>query len=145
MFNKRDYAAAERYWSPHDIQHSAHIEPGPDGLRPWTLLGSRPAKELDRGGHPPHSGWSSRRTLGCASGRGFASGIQEWSTYVRRQFHRVMPRLIRARSSHHGSRSVARREARPRGTGPNRTFLLNRKEEKTTMRVDLKPGNTFPD
>src|SRR5437016_11216469 len=86
-----------------------------------------------------------RRCLGCASGRGFASGIQEWSTYVRRQFHRVMPRLIRARSSHHGSRSVARREARPRGTGPNRTFLLNRKEEKTTMRVDLKPGNTFPD
>ena len=49
MFNKRDYAAAERYWSPHDIQHSAHIEPGRDGLRPWMLLGARPAKELDRG------------------------------------------------------------------------------------------------
>jgi predicted SnoaL-like aldol condensation-catalyzing enzyme len=28
LFNKRDYAAAERYWSPHYIQHSAHIEPG---------------------------------------------------------------------------------------------------------------------
>ena len=64
MFNKRDYAAAERDWSPHDIQHSAHIEPGRDGLRPWTLLGARPAKELDRGGHPPHRRWSSRRTLG---------------------------------------------------------------------------------
>ena len=26
LFNKRDYAAAARYWSPHYIQHSAHIE-----------------------------------------------------------------------------------------------------------------------
>ena len=32
LFNKRDYAAAERYWSPDYIQHSAHIEPGRDGL-----------------------------------------------------------------------------------------------------------------
>ncbi|SRR6266404_7218676 len=32
LFNKRDYAAAEKYWSPHYIQHSAHIEPGRDGL-----------------------------------------------------------------------------------------------------------------
>ncbi len=32
LFNKRDYSAAERYWSPHYIQHSAHIEPGRDGL-----------------------------------------------------------------------------------------------------------------
>src|SRR5881396_1557877 len=32
LFNKRDYAAAERYWSPRYIQHSAHIEPGRDGL-----------------------------------------------------------------------------------------------------------------
>ena len=32
LFNKRDYAAAERYWSPSYIQHSAHIEPGRDGL-----------------------------------------------------------------------------------------------------------------
>jgi predicted SnoaL-like aldol condensation-catalyzing enzyme len=28
LFNKRDYVAAERYWSPNYIQHSAHIEPG---------------------------------------------------------------------------------------------------------------------
>jgi len=28
LFNKRDYTAAERYWSPHYIQHSAHISPG---------------------------------------------------------------------------------------------------------------------
>jgi predicted SnoaL-like aldol condensation-catalyzing enzyme len=32
LFNKRDYAAAQRYWSPGYIQHSAHIEPGRDGL-----------------------------------------------------------------------------------------------------------------
>jgi len=26
LFNKRDYAAAEKYWSPNYIQHSAHID-----------------------------------------------------------------------------------------------------------------------
>jgi predicted SnoaL-like aldol condensation-catalyzing enzyme len=32
LFNKRDYAAAERFWSPDYIQHSAHIAPGRKGL-----------------------------------------------------------------------------------------------------------------
>jgi predicted SnoaL-like aldol condensation-catalyzing enzyme len=32
LFNRRDYARAETYWSPHYIQHSAHIPPGRDGL-----------------------------------------------------------------------------------------------------------------
>jgi predicted SnoaL-like aldol condensation-catalyzing enzyme len=32
LFNKRDYKAAEQYWSPNYIQHSAHIEPGREGL-----------------------------------------------------------------------------------------------------------------
>src|ERR1700760_3399049 len=32
LFNKRDYEAAERFWSPNYIQHSAHIEPGREGL-----------------------------------------------------------------------------------------------------------------
>jgi predicted SnoaL-like aldol condensation-catalyzing enzyme len=32
LFNKRDYVAFERYWSPNDLQHSAHIGPGRDGL-----------------------------------------------------------------------------------------------------------------
>lgn len=32
LFNKHDYTAAERYWSPNYIQHSAHIPPGRDGL-----------------------------------------------------------------------------------------------------------------
>jgi len=32
LFNKRDYAAAERFWSAKYIQHSAHIAPGREGL-----------------------------------------------------------------------------------------------------------------
>src|ERR1700733_1578429 len=32
LFIKRDYAAAERFWSPNYIQHSAHIPPGREGL-----------------------------------------------------------------------------------------------------------------
>jgi predicted SnoaL-like aldol condensation-catalyzing enzyme len=32
LFNKRDYAAAQRFWSPDYIQHSAHIPPGREGL-----------------------------------------------------------------------------------------------------------------
>lgn len=32
LFNKRDYAAAERFWSDRYTQHSAHIGPGRDGL-----------------------------------------------------------------------------------------------------------------
>ena len=32
LFNKRDYAAAEKFWSPEYIQHSAHIQPGREGL-----------------------------------------------------------------------------------------------------------------
>jgi predicted SnoaL-like aldol condensation-catalyzing enzyme len=41
LFNKRDYAAAARYWSPDYIQHSAHIEPGRDGL--FNLIRALPA------------------------------------------------------------------------------------------------------
>jgi predicted SnoaL-like aldol condensation-catalyzing enzyme len=40
LFNKRDYAAAERFWSPDYMQHSAHIEPGRDGL--FNLIKSLP-------------------------------------------------------------------------------------------------------
>src|SRR6267143_878597 len=40
LFNKRDYAAAEHFWSPKYIQHSAHIEPGRDGL--MNLIKSLP-------------------------------------------------------------------------------------------------------
>jgi predicted SnoaL-like aldol condensation-catalyzing enzyme len=41
LFNKRDYASAERFWSPHYIQHSAHIPPGRDGL--FDLVKALPA------------------------------------------------------------------------------------------------------
>jgi predicted SnoaL-like aldol condensation-catalyzing enzyme len=41
LFNKRDYVAAEKFWSPHYIQHSAHIAPGREGL--FDLIKSLPA------------------------------------------------------------------------------------------------------
>src|ERR1700674_3111 len=40
LFNKRDYAAAEPFWSPDYIQHSAHIAPGRDVL--FNLIKSIP-------------------------------------------------------------------------------------------------------
>jgi predicted SnoaL-like aldol condensation-catalyzing enzyme len=40
LFNKRDYAAAEPFWSPAYIQHSAHIAPGREGL--FDLVQSLP-------------------------------------------------------------------------------------------------------
>src|SRR5713101_2919625 len=32
LFNRRDYAAAEEFWSPTYLQHSSHIPPGREGL-----------------------------------------------------------------------------------------------------------------
>jgi predicted SnoaL-like aldol condensation-catalyzing enzyme len=40
LFNQRDYVSADRYWSPNYIQHSAHIEPGLEGL--FNLIKSIP-------------------------------------------------------------------------------------------------------
>src|SRR2546430_13219503 len=40
LFNKRDYVAAERFWSPTYIQHSAHIAGGREGL--FNLIKSMP-------------------------------------------------------------------------------------------------------
>ena len=40
LFNKRDYAAATRFWSDRYIQHSAHIAPGRKGL--FDLIQSLP-------------------------------------------------------------------------------------------------------
>src|SRR5882757_6519089 len=42
LFNKRDYATAEQFWSPRYIQHSAHIEPGHEGL--FALIKAAPAQ-----------------------------------------------------------------------------------------------------
>jgi predicted SnoaL-like aldol condensation-catalyzing enzyme len=41
LFNKRDYDAASRFWSDKYIQHSAHIEPGREGL--FNLIKASPA------------------------------------------------------------------------------------------------------
>jgi hypothetical protein len=64
LFNKRDYKAAERYWSSNYIQHSAHIAPGRDGL--FNLVRSTPPPVVyDNPGDPGSSSnqyrlWSSR-------------------------------------------------------------------------------------
>ncbi|MFF3565998.1 nuclear transport factor 2 family protein [Streptomyces sp. NPDC002574] len=48
LFNQRDYAVAEKFWSPDYIQHSAHIAPGREGL--FDLVKTLPGElrhELD--------------------------------------------------------------------------------------------------
>jgi predicted SnoaL-like aldol condensation-catalyzing enzyme len=41
LFNQRNYDKAASVWSPDDIQHSAHMAPGRDGL--FNLIKSLPA------------------------------------------------------------------------------------------------------
>ncbi|MEI9938470.1 MAG: ester cyclase [Pseudomonadota bacterium] len=41
LFNQRDYARAEGFWSAKYIQHSAHIAPGREGL--FSLVESLPS------------------------------------------------------------------------------------------------------
>ena len=87
LFNIRDYVAAERYWSPHYIQHSAHIEPGREGLLnlikslpptlkyepeailaggdcPWPFLRLWCARELDRRRYRSSARRDAHRALG---------------------------------------------------------------------------------
>ena len=93
LFNKRDYKAAERFWSSNYIQHSAHIAPGRDGL--FNLVRSMPptlkyepglivaenyyvivhgrfsgtkAQKLDRGRCRPSGRPRAHGTLGCSAG-----------------------------------------------------------------------------
>jgi predicted SnoaL-like aldol condensation-catalyzing enzyme len=40
LFNRKDLAAAERFWSPSYIQHSAHVPPGREGLFELVAAGS---------------------------------------------------------------------------------------------------------
>ena len=40
LFNKKDFVAAEKFWSSNYIQHSAHIPPGREGL--FGLIKSAP-------------------------------------------------------------------------------------------------------
>ena len=60
LFNKRDYAAAEKFWSPQYIQHSAHIGPGREGL--FDLIRSAPVTL--KWVHVPHA-----RRLGRSLGQ----------------------------------------------------------------------------
>ena len=113
LFNKRDYAAAEKYWSPNYIQHSAHIEPGRDGLfnlirkhsrhsalrtsahrrggrlrhRPRTILRNRPACCLGRRGYCQDRERPPCRTLGRLARRGDQSRIEERVADVWRTLH----------------------------------------------------------
>jgi predicted SnoaL-like aldol condensation-catalyzing enzyme len=41
LFNKRDFEAAPRFWSDKYLQHSAHIEPGREGL--FNLIQAMPS------------------------------------------------------------------------------------------------------
>jgi predicted SnoaL-like aldol condensation-catalyzing enzyme len=47
LFNKHDYNAALRFWSPNYIQHSAHIPQGREGL--FNLIRGAPAGPAIRG------------------------------------------------------------------------------------------------
>jgi predicted SnoaL-like aldol condensation-catalyzing enzyme len=40
LFNRKDFAAAGKFWASNYIQHSAHIPPGRDGL--FGLVKSAP-------------------------------------------------------------------------------------------------------
>src|SRR5213078_4183537 len=64
LFNRRDYAAAERFWSPGYVQHSAHIAPGRAGL--FNLIKSMP---------PPLKSSGSRR--GYSSSIGMSSRTRQ--------------------------------------------------------------------
>ena len=52
LFNRKDFVAAEKFWSPNYIQHSAHIAPGRDGLtlaqitKQESTMASKQSKEL---------------------------------------------------------------------------------------------------
>ncbi len=63
LFNRRDYAKAERFWSPDYVQHSAHIPPGREGLF-GLVKASLPHSGTRRSGRSPK-----------ATGSWFAAGL----------------------------------------------------------------------
>ena len=109
LFNKRDYDKAAKFWSPNYIQHSAHIEPGRDGLfnlvkaLPHTLRyeyhlimaegdmvmlhgrfsGNGGPGEPDRCRYPAFGKRHPRRTLGRPAGRGHQGTVEERAADVR--------------------------------------------------------------
>ena len=121
LFNKGDYVAAERFWSPHHIQHSADIEPGREGL--FNLIKSLPPTLKYEPGtivaegdfvivHGRFSGFGQPvnwiatdilriengilvEQLGCDPRRGDARVIQERPSHVRRQVLGVTEAMAR--------------------------------------------------
>jgi predicted SnoaL-like aldol condensation-catalyzing enzyme len=65
LFNKRDYAAAERFWSSNYIQHSAHIPPGREGL--FALVKGVPENFATRTGSPSPMATTCCSTAGLAA------------------------------------------------------------------------------
>jgi hypothetical protein len=111
LFNKRDYKAAERYWSSNYIQHSAHIpararrpvqsnkeHTGDTKVRarrnrcrrrlrdrPWPIFGNWNGEKLDRRRYCPCDRWCACGTLGCSAGRSNRSRVAKRSADVRDQ------------------------------------------------------------
>jgi predicted SnoaL-like aldol condensation-catalyzing enzyme len=111
LANRRDFVAAQRFWSPDYIQHSAHVPPGRDGL--FDLVRASPpdrryenaltladgdyvmlhgpfdhhwaGTQSDHRGHRAPGRRADRRTLGRGAGRGHHRGIYERAAHDRRQ------------------------------------------------------------
>src|SRR6266850_5441344 len=122
LFNRRDYVAAEKYWSPDYIQHSAHIPPGREGLfalikgLPRTmryenaltvgdadyvmLHGRFPASAcppLGSSSNRTTRRRSSRRALGRGRGRSHGGAVEEQTPDFRKQLSRLSARSVSAR------------------------------------------------
>ena len=78
LFNRRDYMAAERFWSPDYIQHSAHIPPGREGL--FDLVRSIPPTLRYEAGVMLAEG-----EFVMVHGR--FSGIGQPANWIRRRYH----------------------------------------------------------
>jgi hypothetical protein len=80
LFNRRDYAAAERFWSPSFRYPS------------WTFQRSWPAGGMGRRRHRANGGRDACRALGRDSGRGDPGAVAKRSPYVRRKVSRLTVR-----------------------------------------------------
>ena len=67
LFNKRDYVAAERFWSDRYVQHSAHIPPGREGLFNLGVGHDHGHRAVRRGSdRNPIVTWRTRPAPACA-------------------------------------------------------------------------------
>lgn len=162
LFNRREYAAAERFWSPNYIQHSAHIAPGRNGLfnlvesaqcaavreprcrglrgvcgAPRTFLWARPAGGVDRRRRRAHGGRGARGTLGRDPRRGHPGAVAQRSADVRRRLSGVTTRGGR-REVGEGALPGPRAPDPPRGFEP--TILDGLGGRLTRSRAKLASG-----